>query len=47
MLIDSFVEEQLVWPLAGAASVVLLMATLAVLALAGRALAPARLTGPV
>ena len=43
MLIDGFVEEQLVWPLAGAASVILLAATLAVLALAGRALSPARL----
>jgi ABC-type spermidine/putrescine transport system permease subunit I len=46
MLIDSFVEEQLVWPLAGAASVLLLAATLAVLALAGRTFSPARLTGP-
>jgi ABC-type spermidine/putrescine transport system permease subunit I len=45
MLIDSFVEEQLVWPLAGAAAVLLLAATLVVLALAGRALAPARLAG--
>jgi ABC-type spermidine/putrescine transport system permease subunit I len=43
MLIDSFVEEQLVWPLAGAASVLLLAAALAVLALAGRALSPGRL----
>jgi ABC-type spermidine/putrescine transport system permease subunit I len=43
MLIDGFVEEQLVWPLAGAASVILLAATLAVLALAGRTLSPARL----
>jgi ABC-type spermidine/putrescine transport system permease subunit I len=43
MLIDGFVEEQLVWPLAGAASVVLLVATLAVLALAGRAISAARL----
>jgi putative spermidine/putrescine transport system permease protein len=43
MLIDGFVEEQLVWPLAGAASVILLAATLAVLALAGRAMSPARL----
>jgi ABC-type spermidine/putrescine transport system permease subunit I len=46
MLIDSFVEEQLVWPLAGAAAVLLLAATLGVLALAGRALSTARLTGP-
>jgi len=45
MLIDSFVEEQLVWPLAGAASVVLLAATLAVLAIAGRSFSPARLAG--
>ena len=44
MLIDGFVEEQLVWPLAGAASVVLLVATLAVLALAGRATPLTRLT---
>jgi ABC-type spermidine/putrescine transport system permease subunit I len=43
MLIDGFVEEQLVWPLAGAASVILLAATLAVLGLAGRALSPTRL----
>jgi ABC-type spermidine/putrescine transport system permease subunit I len=43
MLIDNFVEEQLVWPLAGAASVILLAATLAVLAVAGRAMSPARL----
>lgn len=45
MLIDSFVEEQLVWPLAGAAAMVLLAATLIVLAVAGRALAPSRLAG--
>jgi len=43
MLIDGFVEEQLVWPLAGAASVILLAATLAVLAVAGKAMSPARL----
>lgn len=43
MLIDGFVEEQLAWPLAGAASVILLAATLAVLAVAGRAMSPARL----
>jgi ABC-type spermidine/putrescine transport system permease subunit I len=43
MLIDGFVEEQLVWPLAGAASVILLTATLAVLALAGRTMSPVRL----
>jgi ABC-type spermidine/putrescine transport system permease subunit I len=43
MLIDGFVEEQLAWPLAGAASVILLTATLAVLAVAGRAVSPARL----
>jgi ABC-type spermidine/putrescine transport system permease subunit I len=43
MLIDNFVEEQLAWPLAGAASVILLAATLAIFALAGRAMSPARL----
>ena len=36
MLIDSFVNEQLVWPLAAAASMILLASCLAVLALASR-----------
>jgi ABC-type spermidine/putrescine transport system permease subunit I len=36
MLIDSFVNEQLVWPLAAAASMILLLSCLAVLALASR-----------
>ena len=36
MLIDSFVSERLNWPLAAAASVVLLAASLAVVAIAGR-----------
>ncbi len=36
MLIDSFVSERLDWPLAAAASVVLLMAALTVVAIAGR-----------
>jgi ABC-type spermidine/putrescine transport system permease subunit I len=36
MLIDSFVSERLNWPLASAASVVLLVAALAVVAIAGR-----------
>ncbi len=41
MLIDGFINERLVWPLAGAASVILLAATLAFLALAGRFVTPA------
>ena len=36
MLIDNFVSEQLVWPLAAAASMILLAGCLAVIALAGR-----------
>jgi len=36
MLIDSFVSERLNWPLAAAASVILLAAALAVVAIAGR-----------
>ena len=36
MLIDSFVSDRLDWPLAAAASVVLLAAALAVVAIAGR-----------
>jgi putative spermidine/putrescine transport system permease protein len=36
MLIDSFVSEQLVWPLAAAASMILLAGCLAVIALASR-----------
>jgi len=36
MLIDSFVNEQLVWPLAAAASMILLVSCLAVLAVASR-----------
>jgi ABC-type spermidine/putrescine transport system permease subunit I len=36
MLIDSFVSEQLVWPLAAAASMILVAGCLAVIALAGR-----------
>ncbi len=41
MLIDGFVTERLDWPLAGAASMVLLVATLALLALLGRFVTPA------
>lgn len=41
MLIDSFVTERLDWPLAGAASMVLLLATLALLAVLGRFVTPA------
>ena len=40
-LIDSFVNERLDWPLAGAASIVLLAATLVLLGLAGRFVTPA------
>ncbi len=36
MLIDGFINERLVWPLAAAAAVILLAATLVFLALAGR-----------
>lgn len=38
MLIDNFVNEQLVWPLAAAASMILLAACLATLAVIGRAI---------
>ena len=38
MLIDNFVNEQLVWPLAAAASMILLAACLATLAVVGRAI---------
>ncbi|MCC7272947.1 MAG: ABC transporter permease [Alphaproteobacteria bacterium] len=41
MLIDGFVNERLVWPLAAAASMILLAATLAFLAMAARFVAPA------
>jgi ABC-type spermidine/putrescine transport system permease subunit I len=41
MLIDSFVNERLDWPLAGAASMVLLAGTLALLAILGRFVTPA------
>jgi len=41
MLIEGFVSERLDWPLAGAASMVLLAATLALLALLGRFVTPA------
>jgi len=43
MLIDSFVSEQLVWPLAAAASMILLASCLAVLALASRFVPVSRL----
>jgi ABC-type spermidine/putrescine transport system permease subunit I len=36
MLIDNFVNERLVWPLAAAASFLLLVIVLAILALAAR-----------
>jgi ABC-type spermidine/putrescine transport system permease subunit I len=38
MLIDNFVNEQLVWPLAAAASMILLAACLATIAVIGRAI---------
>jgi ABC-type spermidine/putrescine transport system permease subunit I len=41
MLIDSFVNERLDWPLAGAAAMVLLAGTLALLAVLGRFVTPA------
>ncbi|MGE0718661.1 MAG: ABC transporter permease, partial [Alphaproteobacteria bacterium] len=40
MLIDGFVNERLAWPLAAAASMILLVATLVFLALAGRFVVP-------
>ncbi len=45
MLIDGFIEDQLAGPRGAAAAMGLLVATLIVLALAGRALTPSRLAG--
>ncbi|BBK44720.1 ABC transporter permease [Allostella vacuolata] len=45
MLVENLVNERLAWPLAAAASVILLALTLALLAVAGRFLSPAAVAG--